>query len=164
MFKNLCVINKLSYKNLNSSNSFNEQFGGDDNQQKMFKMLLNSIDDNSNEFKSEMFNVMTVLSGIRPGMLYENYNDDPKHENQINAVIDNVRKIIKDHKLDVEIKKVFNQHYLIYLKKYKDLAERAENDSVELGKILDFACPGEHNDKINDSVVQRIYAYDYPLQ
>ena len=119
-----------------------------------------------NEIKSQMFNVILVLVGARGGMLYEIYQSYPILIEINEKIIELIKNILMTHNLDnIEIDNIFRPHYLIYDNKYKDqaLLLEAQDDVKVLGKLLDYTCPGDNLDKMNDRITQLIYAYDYPF-
>ncbi len=124
--------------------------------------------------KGEIFNIMSVLGGYRSGMLLEHTNTfSLKYKNLNKSLLESIKKIIQKYKLNINIKKLIktrnldgtkNKHYrghIIYDKSNESLAKIAGNDTIALGKLLDFSC--EMADPMNDSLVQSIYAYDYPF-
>ncbi len=109
--------------------------------------------------KSQMFNVILVLSGTRSGMLYEMFQSNTLLLKINKIIIKLIKKIIKKHYLNnIQIENIYGPHYVIYDNKYKDLVLLAHNDDKQLGILLDFICPGDNQDQINDRMVQDLYA------
>ena len=52
---------------------------------------------------------------------------------------------------------------MIYDNKHRDLAVLAQDDDKFLGQLLDYVCPGENQDQLNDRMSQTLYANESPF-
>lgn len=109
--------------------------------------------------KEQIFNLMLVLSGTRSGMLFEIYQSDTELLKIVKEeIIQMIKKIISFHQFNhVKVEKCYGSHYLIYCDKYQEIANQVENDEVLMGMILEFVCPGGHQNCMDDRMVQTIY-------
>jgi hypothetical protein len=128
--------------------------------------IFNEYDyENKDAIKSELFYVMLILSGYKNAMLVELYGHF--YENKGEILIKNVKKIIKKYKLNnIKIKAWKKMNcYFIYNAKYTDQVTSIidENDTLSLGKLLEFTCPDENLNKLDDRISQHIYANGYPF-
>jgi hypothetical protein len=147
----------------------------------IYKELINNVlnDGNitdtirDNYIKSEIFNIMLVISGYRKAMIISNHNSE--------LLLKHVKNLIKKYNINnINIKLGIKEYYdsessyqyhcnsirkiiLIYNKKYKHLANMAMDryrnvDDRKLGELLEFSCINDNNSKDKKIIVQSISA------
>jgi hypothetical protein len=117
--------------------------------------------------REQIFNLILVLNETRSGMLFEVYESDSERLKIIKEeIVQMIKKIIRSNLPEqrplnhIKIKKCYGSHYLIYCDKYQEIVNQVEDDDVLMGKILDFVCPGGHQNQMDDRMVQTIYVQE----